>query len=358
MAYRLDDLLAIPHDASIEVMPLTAAGADWFAYLAHDLTADISHHPAWGQVFKQAFDLDSLLVIHRTEGRIDGGVPLVLFDQRLTGKALISMPFLNYGGLLADNDRVQDGIVAACRRLLEKAGADYVELRHTGFSIGPAANQTIQNRFAFRLPVNRPSQEIFDSLKKQLRTRLRKAAGMGLSYYHGQERLDDFYGLFATAMKEHGTPVLPKRFFALTLEHLSDHAEIFVAYKDSRPVGGKLVLTFQNRATMTWGCYPDRDKDLLANYYLTWELIQQLAGGPVETLDFGRSSRESGSYTYKSNWQAAEIPIYVDYLAADPGKIPQLKPENPKFKLAIAVWQRLPLALTKLIGPRLARYFP
>ncbi len=108
---------------------------------------------------------------------------------------------------------------------------------------------------------------------------------------------------------------------------------------------------------MTWGCYPDRYKHLLANYYLTWEMISQSAQGPIRTIDFGRSEPGSGGHDYKSNWGPEEVPIFVDYLAADTAKIPNLKPENVKFKMAIAVWKRLPLGVTKLIGPHLARYF-
>jgi hypothetical protein len=109
---------------------------------------------------------------------------------------------------------------------------------------------------------------------------------------------------------------------------------------------------------MVWGCYPDQYKALLANYYLTWELIQSLAESKITTLDFGRSPKEGGSHAYKSNWGPEEIPIFTDYLAVDPQAIPDLKPENKKYARAIATWKKLPLAVTKIVGPRLARYFP
>jgi FemAB-related protein (PEP-CTERM system-associated) len=358
MAVRLQDILTGTSEGNIEIMPLADGGPEWLDYLQSNPAADICQHPAWGHVFAETFGFDSALIVHRTEGRIGGGLPLILFDQRITGKAMVSMPFLNYGGILGDNDTIRGKILNIARSILEKTSTDYMELRHTGQGIGEHADQTVQNRFTFRLDINRPTEDLFKDLKKQLRTRLRKAAKQGMEFYQGQERLDHFYNLFATAMTEHGTPVMPKRFFASILKYLSEYAEMMIAYKDSQPIGGKLVLKFKNRATMTWGCYPNRHKHYLANYYLTWELIQQLAQGPIQLLDFGRSARESGGYTYKANWGATILPIFVDYIAPDASKIPYLKPENIKFRAAVSIWKKMPLGIAKLIGPRLARYFP
>jgi len=358
MTIRLADIVDTSIGGSVEILPLESGGDEWLAYLMQDDNADICHHPAWGKIFRDSLGLESALVVHRSEGQIDGGVPLVIFDQWLTGKAMISMPFLNYGGILYRSESAGAEILKACRTLLAQTRAGYLELRHAGRGIGDLADRTVENRVAFRLDTNRPAQNIFDAFKKQLRTRIRKSEHQGLDSYQGNDRLDDFYTLFAMAMAEHGTPVLPKRFFQAILTHLPEYAQIVLAYKDGRPVGGKLVMTFKKRATMTWGCYPDRHKDLLANYLLTWELIQRLAGSPVTTLDFGRSPRGGGGYIYKSNWGPEEIPIFVDYLAANLSKIPNLKPDNPKFQLPISLWKRLPLGVTRLVGPRLARYFP
>jgi FemAB-related protein (PEP-CTERM system-associated) len=357
MSVKVNDIVGRKLGESLEVIPLIEGGDPWLAYLQTDPAADICHHHAWGSIFAGTFGLKSLLLLHRSAGKIDGGVPLIVFDQPLTGKALISMPFLNYGGILGQSESVRNEIAAGCRQLLKIHGADYVELRHTGAGLGPNADSTRQNRITYRLDINRPADDIFKSLRKQLRTRLRRAHEQQLTHYQGRERLDDFYRLFAMAMKEHGTPVMPRRFFELVLTHLGDQAEMMIAYKDGRPVGGKLMLRFKDRATMTWGCYPDRYKHLLANYHLTWEVIRQSAQGPIHTIDFGRSEPGSGGHDYKSNWGPTEVPIFVDYLASNPAKIPNLKPENVKFKMAIAVWKRLPLGITKLIGPRLARYF-
>ena len=358
MGIRLQDIVAVSSDQSVEIIPLSKAGDEWIGYLMEDDEADICHHPAWGTILRRTFGLDSALIVHRSDGRIDGGVPLVIIDQMITGKAMISMPYLNYGGLLGRTETVKADIIRACREILAASRADYMEFRHVGRGIGSLADQTRENRVTFRMDVGRPAEEILSGLRRQTRTRIRKTERTGLESYYGPERLDHFYGLFTAAMREHGTPVMPRSFFKNVVEHLKDHARFMIAYKDKRPVGGKLVLIFKDRATMVWGCYPHRYRDYLANYFLTWELIKKLANSSVKWLDFGRSPQKGGGFIYKSNWQPDFIPVYIDYLASDPGKIPLLKPENPRFRLAIQTWKRLPLWVTRLVGPRLARYFP
>jgi len=343
---------------TVDLLPLDVAGDNWLEYLKVQPEADICHHPAWAQIFARTFGLESALVRHRTDGHTDGGVPLVQFDRRITGRAMISMPYLNYGGILADNDEVRSDIIAACRQLADKSDIDYLELRHTGWSIGDKADKKIHNRVTFRLDISRPSDEILKGLRRQTRTRIRRVIKQGFGSYYGRDRIGDFYKLFSMAMREHGTPVLPKRFFKLIIEHLGAHAAFMIAYKNDTPVGGKLVLTFKERASMVWGCFPDKYKHLLANYYLTWELIKQLEDSRVKILDFGRSPLEGGGHIYKSNWGPEKIPIHVDYIARDPERIPLLKPENRRFRPAIAIWKHLPLSITKMLGPKLARYFP
>ncbi|MCP4567746.1 MAG: peptidoglycan bridge formation glycyltransferase FemA/FemB family protein [FCB group bacterium] len=354
---KLDLIRKIISDESLQVLLLTDGGKRWLDYLETEPEADICHHPAWGQIFVETFGLPSILITHTTEGRIDGGLPLVIYDQMLTGKAMVSMPYSNYGGLLGQTDQVKRKIIDTCREIISAGNADYIELRQTGESLGNLADHSVKNRITFRLDLDRKSEDIFKAFKKQLRTRLRKADGIGLNWYQGRDRLDDFYRLFAMAMKEHGTPVMPKRHFASMLTHLPDNTEMMIAYKDNRPVGGKLYMKYKDRVTMTRGCYPGRYKHLLANYLLTWELIQQLAGGPIKWLDFGRSAINSGGHKYKSNWGPQEIPIFTEYIAADQKKIPDLKPESAKYRMAISTWKKMPLTITRLIGPRLSRYF-
>ena len=341
----------------VEIVGLSEGGQEWLSYLDSDANANICHHPAWGSIFGETFGFDSILILHRTKDKIDGGLPLVSIDQHITGRALISMPFINYGGILGQNSETINDIVAVCRNIVKSGNYGFVELRHLKSGLDNLPDKSDQKRITFQLDINRPIDDILGGFKKQMRTRIRKSEKQGLTFYQGQERIDDFYNLFAQGQKELGTPVLPKQYFISVFKHLSNHALMMIAYKNDVPIGGKLLIKYKDRVIMTRGCYPNGYKHLLANYYLTWILIQQLALGPYHILDFGRSAPGSGGHLYNSNWGPEEIPIYTDYIIGKPGSIPDLKPESSRYGYASRIWRKLPLPLTKLVGPKLSRYF-
>ena len=68
-------------------------------------------------------------------------------------------------------------------------------------------------------------------------------------------------------------------------------------------------------------------------------------------FDFGRSSVDSGTYRFKQQWGAQPHQLYWYYWLAEGRSIPELNPDNPKFKAAISVWQHLPFPVTNLWAP-------
>jgi serine/alanine adding enzyme len=75
-------------------------------------------------------------------------------------------------------------------------------------------------------------------------------------------------------------------------------------------------------------------------------------------FDFGRSTRDSGTYRFKQQWGAKPVQLEWHYWLRDGQPLPELNPQNPKFSFAIETWKRLPLPLTTLIGPRISKYLP
>ncbi len=72
-------------------------------------------------------------------------------------------------------------------------------------------------------------------------------------------------------------------------------------------------------------------------------------------FDFGRSKFGTGAFAFKKNWGFEPQPLAYAVRTAD-GQAPrQINPLNPKYRLQIALWQRLPLAVANRIGPWIAR---
>jgi hypothetical protein len=50
--------------------------------------------------------------------------------------------------------------------------------------------------------------------------------------------------------------------------------------------------------------------------------------------------------------------LHYQYVLLGLSEVPKINPSNPKFELPRRIWSRLPLALTKIVGPQVLKYIP
>ena len=90
---------------------------------------------------------------------------------------------------------------------------------------------------------------------------------------------------------------------------------------------------------------------------LYWNLLTRSIERGQREFDFGRSTRDGGTYKFKAQWGAVEQPaVWQHYVRR--GQAADMRPTSGKFQQAIQIWQRLPVWLTKLIGPSIVRGIP
>ncbi len=87
-------------------------------------------------------------------------------------------------------------------------------------------------------------------------------------------------------------------------------------------------------------------------------MLEYASDQGFKVFDLGRSSTGEGTYYFKEQWGAKPVQMYWHYWVKDGCPTPELNPDNPKYRLAIYLWQRLPLGLTKLIGPSIVKNLP
>jgi hypothetical protein len=75
-------------------------------------------------------------------------------------------------------------------------------------------------------------------------------------------------------------------------------------------------------------------------------------------FDFGRSTPQEGTYRFKEQWGARPRQLYWEYWLAKGAAIPDRSPKNPNFSAAISLWRRLPVAVTRVVGPLVVRNIP
>lgn len=334
-----------------------ADGPAWETFVSGRPEASSYHRLGWHAVCQQAFGSVSHCLVAWRSQRIVGVLPLIQLKSALFGNFLVSMPFLNYGGVLAEDNAARNALTEQAAQLVRTLGCSHVELRE----LVPSAGWPMRtDKVSMWLPLPASAEALWTQLGSKLRAQIKKGQGHGLAFETGGiELLDDFYRVFSTNMRDLGTPVYSRRFFELVLTQAPGRPELVVG-RDARgkAIAAALVLRHGERMEVPWASTLRRANALNANMVLYWTMLQHAIQAGCTTFDFGRSTADASTYRFKKQWGAQPVPLYWHYGMAEGQALPQLNPSNPKYRMAIAIWKRLPLALTNRLGPVLSRALP
>lgn len=321
------------------------------------------HDPAWLDVLRDALGHDTSILLARHGRELVGALPLALTRSPLFGRHLVSLPYVNRAGLLTIETAVAENLISHAVRLAKQADARYLELRHHGpaFDSGQFThNRTQKVRMVLDLP--KDAQALWTGLKAKVRNQVRKGEQAGLEVrFGGAELANGFYSVFATNMRDLGTPVFPRRLFRSMLEHLGERCEISLVTLENLPIAGAILvhdMVGEHRITQVPSASCLRQfNDVCANMWMYYKLLDRSIARGSTAFDFGRSSEGSGTYRFKKQWGAMPQPTpwQVHLLK---GSLDAARPDNPKNQRRIEQWQKLPVWVTRAIGPRIVRGIP
>jgi FemAB-related protein (PEP-CTERM system-associated) len=327
------------------------------AYVAAHPLARGYHHPRWLEVVHKAFGHRTLYLAAEREGAIVGVLPLVFFASRLFGRSTVSMPFLNYGGVLADDPGVERALLDRAIAETRAAGGASLELRHTRQVFPDLAAK--RHKVAMLLGLESTPERQWERLDRKVRNQVRKAEKSGLTVrFGGQELVPDFYGVFARNMRDLGTPVYGVRFFDEVLAAFADGARVFVVSTAERPVAASIVVWHGATMEVPWASALREYNPLCPNVLLYWHMLRFAIEQRCTVFDFGRSTPNEGTFHFKRQWGAEPQPLVWEYWMADGRPVPDLSPKNRKFSVAIRAWQRLPVRVATWLGPHIVRHIP
>jgi FemAB-related protein (PEP-CTERM system-associated) len=326
-------------------------------YVARHRDASAYHFTEWLAVIHRAFGHETRYLVAESAGAITGVLPLVFFSSRIFGRFTVSIPFFNYGGVLADSD-------AAARALLERALEDtrrargtHLELRHRGEQMFPELAAR-RHKVAMELTLEPTAELQWQALDRKLRNQIRKAEKSGLTTQDGGfELVEAFYAVFAHNMRDLGTPVYGVRFFEEVLTTFPS-ARVFLIRCAGRPVAASIVHGHGATIETPWASSLREYNPFCANVLLYWRMLQFAIERGFHTFDFGRSTPGDGPFHFKRQWGAQPRQLVWEYWTADGHSLPDLNPANAKYRLAIKAWQRLPLSVATALGPPIVRNIP
>ena len=330
----------------------------WERFVGQHPCASGYHSLTWKRLIEEVFGHRAhYLMSTNSTGEVTGVLPLILTESRLFGRYLTSMPFVNYGGVLSIDEASAGALVAAGGELAQELGASHLELRQVQPLGGRWPVRTHKVSMRLELPPN------FDALWRgfpsKLRSQLRRGEKDGLSArVGGLECLDEFYAVFARCMRDLGTPVYARAFFQAILNAFPKEARLCIVSQGTTPLAAGLVYGFRHVLEIPWAASDKRYNRLSPNMLLYRTVLEYACQVGFGVFDFGRSTIDSGTYRFKEQWGAKPCQLYWYYWLPEGRAIPELNPSNPKFKAAIEVWRRLPLPVTRWLGPHIVKYLP
>jgi FemAB-related protein (PEP-CTERM system-associated) len=402
--------------------------AAWDEYVHRHPEANLYHLYGWKKVIARTYGHKTYYLmalsskssaLSTQHSTIVGIMPLVHMRHVIFGNKLVSIPFFDMGGLLADNSEIERKLVEEAIRLGKQLKVDSIELRHTrrlplfedertensksetrspkqikivqlpnikttnnaprtenqktktsvkkktsstklsnSSQLPTISCETMSHKVRMLLDLPDSSDELMKSFKSKLRSQIKRPIKEGLSAKTGgMELLDDFYAVFCVNMRDLGSPVHAKQMMQNVLTIFDKTTRLVVVYKESTPVAGSLVIGFGDTLENPWASSLREFSRLSPNMLLYWSMLAFACDNGYRYFDFGRSTPGEGTYKFKRQWGAQPQPLHWHTLILQ-GDLPDHagNGEKGKFSQAIHYWQKLPVPITRLVGPMIRRH--
>ncbi len=334
--------------------------AAWDAFAAAHPNGTFFHRAAWAGVIRRAFRHTPHYLVAERDGTIVGILPLVQVKTLLFGNSLISNPFCVYGGPLGLDPEAVQALDQAATALMTRLGVPTMEWRlrdpqdPTLQNLGPAWQSRDDLYVTFRKPITADNDANMKAIPRKQRAMVRKGLDRGLTATTGRD-IKTLHAVYAESVRNLGTPVFARRYFQLLADTFADDMDVIIVRDGSTPIAA--VLNFYDRGEVLpyYGGGTTAARTLAGHDFLYWSVMHNAAARGCTGFDFGRSKIGTGSFAFKKNWGFPPAPLALRYRLAEGAAIPDHNPLNPKYRLMIATWKRLPLPIANLVGPHVVR---
>ena len=331
----------------------------WDAYVLQHSDGLAYQLFAWRQAVKKAYGYEAHYLLAEKDNNVCGVLPLVDFRIPFLGSALISLPYCDAGGVLADSDGIEQQLLDAALDLTKKTGMK-CHIRSTQSLLIDRENTTDKVRMLLTLPEN--SELFLASIRSKLRNKINKPLKHGYRVEIGSsELIEAFYSIFAVNMHELGSPVHSRRWIEAIVSEYHEKVRIGVVFTpDGMPVAAGMILLHPTTISNPWASSLREYGHMKPNMLLYSTLLSFAADNGYKQFDFGRSSLGGGTYLFKEQWGAQPSKLYW---YDDIGNVKQTyQPQSYSSdrtgcrSMAVRMWQQLPATGANWLGPRIRRY--
>ena len=326
----------------------------WDRFVDAHPQATFFHRAGWQRVIERSFGHRTHFLYAASGNAIHGVLPLVHVKSLLFGNYLASTAFCVYGGPVADSDAALQALDAAAIKLGEELGVGHVEYRHRAAREIPGWIAKSELYATFRKPIHPDPEKNMLEIPRKQRAMVRKGIKFELS-----SEIDPTPGrlcpVYAESVRNLGTPVFARRYFDSLKQEFGDACEIVMITHQGRDIAGVMNFYFRDEVLPYYGGGTAAARGLAANDFMYWEVMRRACERGIRVFDFGRSKRGTGAFDFKKNWGFTPEPLHYLYKLQKSSDLPDLNPLNPKFRLFIETWKRLPLPVANAVGPHIVR---
>ena len=341
--------------APIVVRPYAAGDkTQWDHFVSRCPNATFFHLSGWKGIIEDVFRHRTHYLLAERADTIVGVLPLAQVRSLAFGHSLVSLPFCVYGGCAAVDPEAIGKLHARATELAKELDAEYLELRNLETREPVWERQDLY--VTFRKEILPEVEANMMAIPRKQRAMVRKGIKAGLaSEIDGS--VERFFALYADNVHRHGTPPFPKRYFSELKRVFGRDCEVLTVVDESgKPVSGVMSFYFRDEVLPYYAGDLAEARDLAANDFKYWELMRRACDRRLRVFDFGRSKLGTGSFDFKKNWGFEPAPLAYEYALLKRKAIPQNNPLNPKYRLFIALWKRLPVGVANLLGPHVSRH--
>lgn len=340
---------------------------EWDKYVYSKKDGNLYLISSWKKIIEKTYGHKTyyLIAIDTGNKKIVGILPLVHLKHFIFGNSLISIPYFDMGGVLADSYDIEAQIIAEAVKIGRALKVDLIELRHS--SERPNLNQCqIKNSFVcseqsnkVRMLIKLPdsSKALMKSFKSKLRSQIKKPIKEGLyKIIGGIELIDEFYNVFLVNMRDLGSPIHSKKLIKNVISNFEPRARIVIIKKDNIAIAASVICGYKNILENPWSSALRKFSYLSPNMLLYWSMLEYACDNGFKYFDFGRSTPNEGTFKFKEQWGASPEPLFWYYLSQKGLKQSQHGSDKSKFSNAVQVWQKFPVFLTALLGPMIRKH--
>jgi serine/alanine adding enzyme len=329
----------------------------WEKYLDCHPQRTFAHRWEWSSILTNSFSVIPKYALAEHGSKIVGILPAVLMKSVLFGRFMISLPWLDYGGPLAESDDIAVGLTNFEISAARQERCRFLELRAVRHLMPGLVNK--DQKYAFLLDLTPGEQDVWKSIDGKAKNQVRKAEKSGLTVeFGGNQLLNDFYKIFTHNMRDLGTPVWPRNLYSEQFRYFNNDIEIALVKLAGMPIAAAILLHYQDYSIVPSASSYRKYRNLNPNNLLYWEVIKHCIAKGSRVFDFGRSTLDAGTYNFKKQWVKNPAQQIWQYKLLTIDSLPELDPSNPKFRLAINIWKHLPLPVANMLGPMIVTKLP